>query len=511
MTENEVIEAKMPSYTREIMTALVNNGYEAYAVGGCIRDCLLALEPNDWDVCTSALPEQIIECMSGYRVVLTGLKHGTVTVVAKGDVSGTAAVDDAASIVSAADVAGCTDVAGTAGGSADAGAIGVAGDADVAGAATTAYSYESHSTEVTTFRIDGEYSDNRHPDNVSFVNDVREDLARRDFTVNAMAYSIDKGFIDCFGGAEDLRAKIIRCVGDPDKRFAEDGLRIMRAIRFSSTYGFTIEENTDRAIRSNRDLLKNISAERISVELDKLILGDGASWALEDYSDILAVIIPEIIPMFGCKQNVVFHIFDVWKHTLVCIENSPQQRDIRLALLLHDIGKPVCYSDDDREADFCGHAMISASIAEGILKRLKYDNQTIQIVTHLIIHHADKFLCDKVHIKHELKRYGVETLRKQLVMKRADSLGKNPEFYGKNLAALDIYEKMMEEILDKKEVFSLRSLFIDGKDLIAAGIPEGRRIGEVLDALLDMVIEGVLPNEKSELLAAIKRIEYQED
>jgi tRNA nucleotidyltransferase (CCA-adding enzyme) len=473
---NSIIEARMPTCIRNVLTRLEDSGYEAYAVGGCIRDCLLSIVPTDWDICTSAQPEQIMGCFTDYRVIPTGLKHGTVTVVAP---------DEDRYREAESREAQSPNVQTN----------------EIRGAVRDIY----REVEVTTYRVDGDYSDNRRPDSVRFVSDSRDDLKRRDFTVNAMAYSLDKGFVDFFGGVGDLKNRLIRCVGDPDKRFNEDGLRILRAMRFSSVYGFDIEEDTDRAAHENRELLKNISAERIASELDMIILGDGAKFVLKKYADAIMVILPEIGPMIGFDQNNIYHVYDVWEHSLVCLDNSPKQLDIRLAMLLHDIEKPTCYSNDGDMGHFYGHARKSSVVAGEILKRLKYDNRTIQNVTALVLHHDDKFVYDKTHIKRMLNKYGAEMLDKLISVKRADALGKNLKLNGSKVVEIDRYKELVDEVLSEKQCFCLKELAIDGSDLIAAGIPESRKIGEILNMLLSMVIEDKLKNNRDELLAAIPR------
>ncbi|MCL2163288.1 MAG: HD domain-containing protein [Oscillospiraceae bacterium] len=589
-----LVEERLPPYVLSILKRLEESGFEAYVVGGCIRDSLLSLEPLDWDICTSALPDQITECFSDYRVVLTGVKHGTVTVVipeiinpgsgqesgsslsAPGCVmsgpdsailapgsamsgpgsaiseSGTAiseyataiseyatAISEYATAISeygsaTSEAGSATSKAGSA--TSKAGSAISAPDSAISappgavfsepGAAVlsepVAASYDSvrnsvyastgkdavdhldcygkRFVEVTTFRVDGKYSDNRRPDNVRFVGEVREDLARRDFTINALAYSLKGGFVDFFGGVRDLSDGIIRCVGDPDKRFNEDGLRIMRAVRFSATYGFEIDPDTDRAIRVNSGLLKNISAERLAAELDLIILGDDAKGVIEKYVDVLLEIIPEIKPMIGFSQNNIHHVYDVWGHTLVSLEKSVKHREIRLSMLLHDIGKPECYTESGQTGHFFGHAKRGAVIAGEILGRMKYDNRTIQNVTCLIFHHSDKLICDKIHIKKKLNKLGPEMLEKLIWVKEADMQGKNPEFDGESLELICLYKSMLEEVLREKECFSVKDLAINGMDLIGAGMSEGPRIGSMLNYMLDLVVEGSLKNERDELL-----------
>ena len=540
-----LVENKMPSHIRKALIRLETNGCEAYVVGGCVRDSLLSIEPEDWDICTSALPDQIIEYFSDYRVILTGMKHGTVTVVVPeadetvADMSGisaTGAVMPEASATGADRLGASETVADMSGASATGADMPEASAtvADMSGSTAYAPNSAVDSTrskgievEVTTFRIDGEYSDNRHPDKVRFMDDVEKDLARRDFTINAMAYSLKKGIVDFFGGVADLNDHIIRCVGEPDQRFNEDGLRIMRALRFSAVYGFEIEQNTKISIHKNRELLKNISVERLASELNKIILSTGVRQTLESFSDVLMVIIPEIKPMIGFPQNNIHHIYDVWKHTLICVEKSQRSKDIRLAMLFHDIGKPECCSRlkggaepdncvvtkhcivpespvrNENENHFYGHSIKGAAIAEKILKRFKYDNTTIKTVCLLILHHTDKLVCDKAHIMKALNRFGAEFLDKLLWVFTADAYGKNPALQAGKLTAINDLRRIMEKTIMEKQCYSLERLAIRGSDVIEAGIPEGRRVGEVLNFLLTMVIEDRVKNNKTDLLAAI--------
>ncbi len=300
---------QIPPHAERILTLLNQAGYKAYVVGGCVRDALLSKTPKDWDICTSALPDEMERVFQGFRVVETGLKHGTLTVVLDG------------------------------------------------------IPYE-----ITTFRVDGAYTDHRHPDGVTFVTDVREDLARRDFTVNAMAYHPAEGLIDAFGGQEDLRRGVIRCVGQPEERFREDALRILRALRFASVYGFTIDEETAKAAHELKETLSLVAAERIRAELGKLLCGQGCGNILRAYRDILGQILPQLVPMFDFPQCTPHHRFDVWEHTVRSVENVPATEVLRFTMLLHDAGKPATFTrDEDGVGHFCGHAACSEKIAEAVM------------------------------------------------------------------------------------------------------------------------------------------------
>lgn len=307
----------IPSGAASILDNLHAAKQEAYVVGGCVRDSLLGREPNDWDICTSASPEAVKKLFSDHDVIDTGIKHGTVTVLEDG----------------------------------------------------AAY-------EVTTFRKDGNYSDGRHPDSVEFVSNVLEDLARRDFTINAMAYSVEDGLVDPYGGLRDLERKVISsCVGSPDERFTEDGLRLLRAIRFAANYGFIIADQTADSIHRNVALLKNVSVERITSELCKTLLGDGVLQVLLDYKDVFCAIVPELEPCVGFEQNNKFHQYTVYDHIAHAVAGyTGKDTTIKIALLLHDIGKPLCYTEDENGGHFYGHAPICAEIAEGVLRRMRFDN-----------------------------------------------------------------------------------------------------------------------------------------
>lgn len=297
----------------KLIRQLNNQGYEAFIVGGCVRDYLLGLTPHDTDICTNALPEQTKKCFEAYHTFDTGIKHGTISVVCGDEVY-----------------------------------------------------------EITTYRIDGDYSDNRHPDSVSFTRNINEDLQRRDFTVNAMAYNAEYGLVDPYGGKNDLKDKIIRCVGNPDTRFNEDALRILRALRFASVYGFSIEENTSKSIFKNADLLKNIATERVTSEFLKLICGKDAVKILDAYRETIAVIIPEITVMFNFNQNNIHHSYDLWQHTLTALGTIEPNSILRMTMLLHDIGKPsVKTTDNSGQSHFQGHQLESKKIADKILHRLR--------------------------------------------------------------------------------------------------------------------------------------------
>lgn len=438
----------IPIDVEKIINRLQERDFEAYAVGGCIRDSLMDIKPSDWDLCTSARPEQVISCFEEYSVIETGVKHGTVTVRLNGQ-----------------------------------------------------------SYEITTYRIDGEYLDNRRPETVHFVKSLQEDLARRDFTINAMAYNSSKGLADFYGGCKDLKEEIIRCVGKADERFKEDALRIIRALRFASVLGFTIETETSESIHRNGTLLENIAKERINVELCKLLTGKGIKEILKNYSDILSVIIPEIKPMIGFQQNNPHHKYDVWEHTIVALENSANDPIVKLAILLHDIGKPECYTCDKKGiGHFYSHGEFGAVMTEKILKRLKFDHQTISDVCQLIKYHDAEISNSSKFIKKWLNKIGIIQFERLLLVKQADVMGQSDYLKEKKLKMIASIQSNLKQVLEEKQCFTLKELAINGNDLIEIGIPNGRKIGEILNWLLEQVMEEQLENTKEILINAAKNM-----
>ena len=437
---------KIPADVLSILDRLESGGYEAYVVGGCVRDSLRGETPKDWDICTSALPEDTLKTFSGYSVIETGIKHGTVTLLLN----------------------------------------------------HTPY-------EITTFRSDGEYSDNRRPDTVSFMTDLRGDLSRRDFTINAMGYNPKTGLADFFGGAEDIEHGIIRCVGEPDKRFREDALRILRALRFASTFGMSIERNTSRAMHDNRKLLRNISAERVAAELNKMIMGKGLRGVFTEHTPIVLEIIPELAPTVGFEQNNPHHCYDVFTHTVVGIEMAPDDLYVRLAMLFHDIAKPGCHSHKDGVSHFYGHPQAGADLAGKVLSRLKYDNNTIRIVKKLVLYHDSEILPIGKIIKRWLSKIGESALRQLLEVKRADALAQSEVYRQEILDSLSGASLLIDEIIEQQQCFSLKDLAIGGMDLIEAGIPRGPQIGKTLNMLLDLVVDEQIENSRETLLRYIEQ------
>ena len=439
---------KLSDEVQYIIDTLEAAGFEAYAVGGCVRDSLLGKEPKDWDICTSALPEQTMNCFAGQHIIETGLKYGSITLM-----------------------------------------------------------LNHKPFEITTYRVDGKYSDNRRPDNIKFVNVLKRDLARRDFTIGAMAYNPKTGLVDYYGGQQDLHERKIKCVGNADKRFREDALRIMRALRFASAFGFNIDSDTAKAMHDNRKLLNNIAAERIAVELNKLLMGDKVCELLSTHISVLTEIIPEFEQTIGFEQNNPYHCCDVLNHILISVNAAPKNLIIRLTMLLHDIAKPNCSTESgDGVGHFYGHPQMSSDMAGEILTRLKYDNDTIKTVTQLILYHDADIEPRQKHIKRRLNMIGEERLRQLLVIKRADAMAQSDNHSQSKLEVLDAIPPLIDEIIAQKQCFSLKDLAVNGKDLIDAGIPQGAKIGALLKRLMDTVIDEKVENDKIALLELLHQI-----
>lgn len=433
----------IPDNVEKIIEELELYGYEAYIVGGCVRDSLLGRAPKDYDIATSAAPEQVKECLSSYKVIDTGLKHGTVTVLS----------DDY--------------------------------------------------VEVTTFRMDSAYSDHRHPDEVTFSDNLLDDLSRRDFTVNAMAYNHRTGVIDKFGGQKDLFKRKIKCVGEPAVRFNEDALRILRALRFASQLDFEIDDLTATAVHDMYRLLGEVSKERIASELNGIVTGRAPCEVLKRFSDVLSFIIPEIRPCIGFEQHSRYHVYNVWDHTAAAVEHSAPETEVRLALLLHDIAKPVCCNfDDEGNGHFYGHEKTGAEMAEKILRSLKYPNDTIETVCKLIKFHYVTPVDDNVVVKQLLSAVGSEDFFRLAEVIKGDSRAKQRICF-ERVQIVENMELRAKEILNKKECISISQLDINGADVAALGA-RGRQIGDILNKLLALVIEEKADNIKSELLKFAK-------
>lgn len=430
---------------QKALDILHNNEYEAFIVGGCVRDYLLGTEPKDIDITTNAHPEQVKKAFSGFHVIETGIQHGTVTVV-----------------------------------------------------------MNKEPIEITTYRIEAGYSDNRHPDNVYFTSSLRDDASRRDFTINAMAYTHETGIVDYFEGRHDIDRHLIRCVGNAVERFNEDGLRILRALRFASVLGFNIEKETSAAIHSEKELLRNISAERIAVELKKTLCGKNVRKIVTGYLDVFSVVIPELMSMQGFEQMTPFHIYDVLEHTMRVVESIEPVDHLRLAAFLHDIGKPISRTiDENGVGHFKGHALRSFAIAEKTLEFLRLDNFTINRVLIMIEHHSDVIEPNPKSVKRALNRLSPEVFFDLIKLKRADDEAKNPENNcGQSL--FDEIEAIANKVIEEQQCFQLKDLAVNGKDLIALGY-KGKEIGAALEFMLDAVIENTVENEKTALLEYLRR------
>lgn len=450
----------VPAGAAIILDTLSNNGFEAYVVGGCVRDSLLGITPKDWDICTSATPQEVEQCFSGRRIIETGIQHGTVTVVVGG--------------------------------------VGF---------------------EVTTFRTDGTYSDNRRPDSVAFVKEIEADLARRDFTMNAMAYNDTVGLVDPFGGEKSLREKLISCVGNADDRFNEDALRIMRALRFASTFGFSIDEQIGTAIHKNASLLNNIAVERINAELCKMLLGKGILRVLLDYDDVITTIIPEMQECIGFEQNNKYHQYTIYEHIAHAVSNY-QGDDVctLVALLLHDIGKPLCYSEDENGGHFHGHGIPSFSIAQNVLERMKFDSKSQHDIAELVLYHDSTIEPTPRTVRRWLNKIGEEQFRRLMDIRLADIQAHAEGTQESRIKRRNDALALANEIIASRQCFSMKDMAINGNDVMSDGIPEGRMVGSALNAALDAVIAGAVENQKDILLDAVhdyfgfvrKRIDTQD-
>lgn len=430
----------LPSEVSLILDLFKKSGFEAFCVGGAVRDSLMGIAPGDWDITTNATPEETARIFKDFRIIDTGIRHGTVTVI-----------------------------------------------------------IDKKPFEITTYRIDGEYEDNRHPENVIFTRNLKDDLARRDFTVNAIAYNPEVGIVDFYGGQEHIYNSIIKTVGDPDKRFNEDGLRIMRALRFAATLGFEIESETAQAIHRNKDLLKNISAERLNVELTKLVCGKNAFNILMEYPDVLSVFIPEIAPAVNFKQYGKKHAYDVWEHICHTVDTIPSDRVLRLTMLLHDLGKvPTHALNEKGDSTFKNHAPIGGEMAREILTRLKFDKKTVNRVTFLVSYHDFEPVESKIELKRHLRTKTPEDIRTLLTIKKSDR-GALSESYRDISKGTAQTLKWLEEIEINKECCTVNQLAVNGNDLIAKGIT-GENVGDALNKLLDAVIEEKVANDKDALL-----------
>lgn len=439
----------IPEKAEQVIRELMAHGFEAYAVGGCVRDSILGRKPEDWDITTSAKPDEVKAIFR--RTVDTGIEHGTVTVLMDKD-----------------------------------------------------------AFEVTTYRVDGEYEDHRHPKEVTFTASLFEDLKRRDFTINAMAYNPQTGLVDIFHGVEDLNRKVIRCVGNPGERFDEDALRILRAIRFSAQLGFEIDAATQAAMTSRADALKNVSAERIRVELVKLLVSKHPEKIREACRlGLTKVVLPEYDAIVGVSQHTPNHIYDVEEHTIHALQSIEAEPILRLTMLMHDFGKPIVKKHDAGRDIFYKHAEVSAMLCKDILKRLKFDNYTMEHVCRLVKWHGLKYLPNEISVRRALNRVGKDIFEDFIKVQRADISAKNPKVIGEKLAMLEEKERLYKEIVARGDCFEVKDLAVNGRDLIAAGLQAGPLLGAVLERLVELVIDDQSLNDKTLLLK--KAMEVKDD
>ena len=432
---------QIPKTVRKLISRLREGGFTAYAVGGCVRDTLLGRTPKDWDLCTSALPEQMKELFAGERLVETGLKHGTLTVV----------VDQVP-------------------------------------------------YEITTYRVDGSYTDHRHPDSVAFVDQIDQDLARRDFTVNAMACDADGEILDFFDGQRDLEGNIIRCVGKPKKRFSEDALRILRAMRFASVLDFQIEEETARAVHELHPALAQVAAERIRTELTGLLCGPGAGRILREYTDVITFLIPCLKASVNYQQDNPHHLYTVWEHIIRAVEGVPPEPVLRMTMLLHDAGKPYTRTTDEKGVGhYKGHQACSAALATEVLEKLRFDRESEERIVRLVEAHDIPLSTERKILLRRLNKFGEKDLRALFQIHRADRIAtgtRNPKHAEEHCRELN---EALDALLAENPCFMLKDLAVNGRDLMVAGL-QGKEIGETLDRLLEMVMDGQIMNEREALM-----------
>ena len=434
------MKIQLPEKVKVVIQTLEAAGYEAYAVGGCVRDSVLGRIPADWDITTSALPDQVKELF--HRTIDTGIEHGTVTVM-----------------------------------------------------------MDKEGFEVTTYRVDGEYRDHRHPEQVNFTGELKEDLRRRDFTINAMAYNDRCGMVDAFGGIEDLKHGVIRCVGVARERFEEDALRILRAVRFAAQLGFEIEKETADAARALAGNLKDISAERIQTELVKLLVSPHPEMLRTAYElGITRVVLPEFDVMMETPQHHPHHMYSVGEHTLKALEFTDPEKVLRLSVLFHDFGKPQTRTTVDGVDHFHGHANVSAQETVRIMRRLKFDNATMDQVKRIVLYHDARPQPDERQIRRLLHRAGEDIFPGLFQVMGADILAQSEYRKMEKLVNLERVHQVYDEILKRKDCISLKNLQVTGKDLIAAGMKPGKKIGEILNQMLEDVLETPEHNEREYLL-----------
>lgn len=438
----------IPVHIKKTLNLLENNGFEAYIVGGCVRDSLRKTDPNDWDVTTSATPDQILNVFNEYKCIETGKKHGTISVI-----------------------------------------------------------IDSNIIEITTYRIDGIYSDTRHPDSVSFSSNIYDDLSRRDFTINAIAYNPNKGFVDLFEGNEDIQSQIIRCVGNPYERFKEDALRILRALRFSSQLSYTIDEKTKKAIIELATLLKNISKERIYEEMTKILCGKNVESVLLEYSSVFSIIIPELEACIGFEQNTPWHCYDVYTHIAKSVANIENKPIYRWTMLLHDVGKPEKYiTDQFGVGHFYGHPIVSEQIARNRLKELHADTKSINMICCLIKNHDTRIELSQKSVLKLLNKLGKEIVLMLIDVQNADHKAQNPDKWERCMTYENEFKRILSEISEKGLCFTLKDLKFNGDDCKALGINDGIAIRNTLSNVLDAVINQKINNNKLEITEYVKKI-----
>ena len=441
------MKISLPEKVNRIIHVLQSHGYEAYAVGGCVRDSILGRVPDDWDITTSATPEETKSLFS--KTFDTGIEHGTVTVLMDKD-----------------------------------------------------------AFEVTTYRVDGKYEDSRHPSEVTFTRSLKEDLLRRDFTINAMAYNDKEGLVDIFGGMQDLEQRTIRCVGDARARFGEDALRILRAVRFAAQLGFEIDDETQRGIEELAPTLANISAERIQVELIKMLTSPNPSMIRKAYElGITKVILPEFDRMMETEQETPHHRYTVGEHTLHAVSNIRDDKVLRLTMLFHDVAKPMMKTmDEDGVAHFKMHDVKGAELTKQILRRLKFDNDTMNKVVKLVQYHDYRMPAEPKNVRRAMQKIGEELFPYYLEVREADTLAQSTYLQEDKLQNIRDVKKCYEDILEKQECVSLKTLAVTGADLIESGMEPGKAIGETLNRLLDLVIEHPEYNQKDILMNQIENL-----
>ena len=437
----------LPPQVNMALSMLNSAGYEAYLVGGAVRDHVReGRRGSDWDIATSAFPGEVERVFGGFRLIGTGMKHGTVTVMIDG-----------------------------------------------------------MPLEITTYRVDGSYSDHRRPDFVRFTRSLLKDVERRDFTMNALAYHPGSGVVDLVGGVEDIRAGLIRCVGEPGRRFREDALRILRALRFASGLGMEIHAETAAAIHENRELLTAVAPERVKAELDGILCGEYVEGVLLEYGDVLAAVIPEIAPMFGFEQHNPHHNRNVWAHTAAVVSAIRPVPVLRWTALLHDVGKPLCFTlDETGVGHFYGHPSISTGLAQEILRRLRFDNAARNRILLLVKNHDTPRPAEEKGIKRLMNRLGADAAKQLVEVHRADTAGLHPDFACR-YAEFDAVEDVMKQLIEAAACFSLKDLAVNGNDLMGIGL-RGREVGQGLQSALDAVMDGKVPNEKASLLRYLKTI-----